>query len=115
MLRRVLVQQSQRVRQLLAVQRLQHAAGEPPGEVAVPLPATVQHQHGAVPGERRGQAGGRRMGDVVRHELDARAVQARQGRSQEVRRPLGVRLAQVVPGIVQAEPFRWQAEGWSKE
>ena len=49
------------------------------------------------------------VGDVVRHELDARPVQAGQGRGQEVGRPLGVGLTEVVPGIVQAELGRREA------
>ena len=65
---------------------------EPSGEMAVPLPATVQHQDGAVAAERGGQAGRCRVRDMVRHETDARRVQAREGRGQEVRRPLGVGL-----------------------
>ena len=91
MLGHVLVQQAQRVRQLLAGQRLQRAVVEAAGEMAVRLAAAVEDQHRAVrrtarPGRPtpRAPRGAARTGPC--------RVQAREGRGQERRRPLGVIL-----------------------
>ena len=81
-----LVDQAERVRQRLPGQHLQAAVLVATGEVGGALPATVEHQHAGgapVTGDGRGQPRRRGMRDVVGHEPDLLAVQARQGGGQE--------------------------------
>ena len=89
MLGRLLVQQTQRVRQLLCGEDLQLAVDVLAGQMGGRLPATVEHQHAAV-ADRGGKARGCGVRDVVRHVTHHRRVEARQRGGEEARRVLGV-------------------------
>jgi hypothetical protein len=92
----LLVQQPQRVRQLLDGQDLEPAVLEAAREVRGALAATVQHEHVArvQAGRERGR---RRVRDVMRYPAHALGVEARQARAQEERRPARVERAQPLP------------------
>ncbi len=71
----VLVQQTERVRKVLARQHLQVPAPVTPGELARSLAPAVQHEH-AVVAERRREACAGGVGDVVRDVVHTGRVQA---------------------------------------
>ena len=93
--RQLLVQQPERVRELLARQHVQLAAAGSAGEVRRRLAAAVQHQHAArVP--PRGEGRRARVGDVVGDEPELAVPTTERGR-EEARRPLRVQRPQALP------------------
>ena len=73
----ILVQQAERMRQLLAVQDVQLAVDESAGQMAVPLAPPVEDQNGTISTVRGGQAGGRGVSDMMRNEANPLRIQAR--------------------------------------
>ena len=96
----LLVEQPQRVRERLAGQDVEPAAGVPAGQVRGRLAPPVADQHAGV-AERAGQPGRRRVRGVVTHEADRRGIHAGQRLGDEAGRLLRIADPQVVPGIVQ--------------
>ncbi len=105
MLGDVLVQQAEGVRQGLAREHLELAAGVAPGQVADRLAAPVEHQDAGV-AARCGQSRRRRVGHMVRDELHDPRVQTGQGRGEEAGGLVGVVQAQVVPRVVEPQVTR---------
>ena len=89
------------MRQFLGGQHVELSVPVLPGEHRRQLAAAVDHQHRAVR-IRRGQHGGRRVGDMVADEPDRVGVEAGQRAAEELRRPLGVKRAQVLPVAVES-------------
>jgi hypothetical protein len=99
----LLVEQAERVRQRLGRQHAERTGGVvPAGQVGHGLAAAVQHEHRGLR-VRRGQPGRGGVRDVVRHVPDLLGVETRQRGGQELRRPLRVHGAQVVPGVGDAD------------
>jgi hypothetical protein len=94
----LLIEQPERMGQLLGGQDLQLAVDRPSGQVRGALAAPIEDQDaGGRP--RRCQVGGGGVGDVVGHVAHAGRVEAGQGGAQEHRRPLGVQGAQPLPPV----------------
>ena len=81
---------------------LQHAVAVLAGQVAVLLAAPVQHEHGAVAVERRGERGGGGVRDVVRDVHQLGRVEA------------GQRGGEEVPGAGRRRCARSQSHGSSR-
>ena len=106
MLRRAFVQQPERVRQALGVQDLQLAVVVDPGEVTGLLPTPIENEHRTVARERGGECRRRGVRHVMRHVAELGRIEAGQRFGQELARRRGVRVAKVVPRIVQAQLAR---------
>ena len=94
----LLVEQAQRMRQMLAGEDLDLAADAAPGQVGGHLTPPVEHQD-AAGGQRGGHRGRGGVGDVVGDESHHGRVEAGQRRLQEQRRPSGVERAQPLPAV----------------
>jgi hypothetical protein len=68
------IEQAQGMRKLLAGQHLQLAVAIAAAQIGGGLPAAVGDQHRGI-AERRGEAGGGGMCDVVRYEVHGRWIQ----------------------------------------
>jgi hypothetical protein len=97
-LRHLLVQQPQRMGQLLGGQNLEGAVDGPAGQVGGSLAPPVEDED-ARRGVGRGEMGGRGMGDVVGHEAHARRIEAGKRRLEERRGPPGIEGAQTLPAL----------------
>ena len=81
-----------------------------PGQMAVPLTAPVEHQHRGIASEWGRQRGRRGVSDVVPNVTQLGRIEPGQRGGQELARPLGVGVAQVIPGIVQTQLLRRQLQ-----